>query len=264
MSDTSAAQLAANRSNGALSHGPVTPEGKRRSSLNALRHGLTGRVVVLPSEDLNLYRSFSAGYITALEAKGPVEIGLAQNAADHQWRLNRARSFEEGLLAEAYFEEPGDIHISVEVHDAPASADPQPAGESPIEAVHESFAAARAFRQHSHSLLNLTLYEQRLQHMLERALNQLRKVQTARIAREQEQAKQAEAQMEQAIDLLNLHKTEGQPFNPQEFGSVFSKDQIEQEAWRRSRLQAAQMAVRFAVPCVSQPAAPSGNPALRL
>jgi hypothetical protein len=284
MPDTSTAQLAANRSNGALSHGPVTPEGKRRSALNALRHGLTGRVAVLPSEDLKLYQAFSAEYIAALEAKGPVEIGLAQNAADHQWRLNRARIYEEGLLAEAYFEEPKDIQLSVEVGQALSPANPEsveqalpPANPAPdpaaaaVEAVHDAFAAARAFRHHSHTLLNLTTYEQRIQHMLERALNQLQKVQTARLTREQEQAKQAERPMDQAIDLLNLHKSEGQPFNPQEFGFVFSKDQIEHEVWRRGRLKAAKIASRFAVPPVSQPAAPpsqvtaaSDNPALRL
>src|SRR5271155_3556862 len=45
-----------NRANSQHSTGPKTPEGKKRISLNALRHGLTGQIVVMPTEDLQAYQ----------------------------------------------------------------------------------------------------------------------------------------------------------------------------------------------------------------
>ncbi len=45
------AQIAANRKNAQHSTGPKTPEGKERVRRNALKHGLTGKGVALPSED---------------------------------------------------------------------------------------------------------------------------------------------------------------------------------------------------------------------
>ena len=47
----SEAKLLANRRNAQRSKGPTTPEGKERSRRNALKHGLTGSGVALPSED---------------------------------------------------------------------------------------------------------------------------------------------------------------------------------------------------------------------
>jgi hypothetical protein len=41
-----------NQANAKHSTGPKTKAGKHRSSLNALRHGLTGQLVVMPTEDL--------------------------------------------------------------------------------------------------------------------------------------------------------------------------------------------------------------------
>src|ERR1700685_3206451 len=46
-------RMEANRRNAQHSTGPRTEAGLKISSLNALRHGLTSRVVVLPSEDLS-------------------------------------------------------------------------------------------------------------------------------------------------------------------------------------------------------------------
>jgi hypothetical protein len=82
-------QYAANRLNAILSTGPKSDEGKKRSSLNATRHGLTGRVVVLPSEDMEAYKKLSEELRKSLNPKTPLEVQFAQTVADCQWRLNR-------------------------------------------------------------------------------------------------------------------------------------------------------------------------------
>src|ERR1700677_357995 len=46
----SEAQLVANRNNGHMSIGPVTPEGKSVSCRNGFKHGLSGKGIVVPEE----------------------------------------------------------------------------------------------------------------------------------------------------------------------------------------------------------------------
>jgi len=48
---SSAAQIAANKNNAQQSTGPVSAAGKAKSSLNAVKTGLTGRTVLLPGDD---------------------------------------------------------------------------------------------------------------------------------------------------------------------------------------------------------------------
>ena len=80
-------QLIANRENAQHSTGPRTPEGKKRSSLNALRHGLTGQVVVMPSEDLQAYNAFLDRYIKGLNPKNEPEEQLAFDMANSTCNL---------------------------------------------------------------------------------------------------------------------------------------------------------------------------------
>jgi len=95
-----------NRANAQLSTGPRTQEGKQRSSLNALRHGLTGQIVVMPTEDLQAYQRHVASFVDDLRPKGPMESHLVQSLADTAWRLNRVASLEANLLTLAAAREP--------------------------------------------------------------------------------------------------------------------------------------------------------------
>src|SRR6266849_11043033 len=83
------ARIARNRENASHSTGPKTEAGKQRSSLNALRHGLTGHTIVLPSEDLAAYQRFTKRFFDDLKPQGILEEQLVQTLADTSWRLNR-------------------------------------------------------------------------------------------------------------------------------------------------------------------------------
>jgi hypothetical protein len=92
-------RLAANRANAQLSTGPRTPEGRAKSSLNAVKTGLTGRTVLLPSEDAEAYAAHLARYQEEFQPIGVRETQLVQNLADTQWRLDRIPNLETGLFA---------------------------------------------------------------------------------------------------------------------------------------------------------------------
>ena len=82
-------QIAANRLNAQRSTGPSTPAGKARVSSNALKHGLTGREVVLPNENPDDFDSFRAGLLTSLDPQGALEGALAEKIVADLWRLRR-------------------------------------------------------------------------------------------------------------------------------------------------------------------------------
>jgi len=92
-------RLAANRANAQLSTGPTTPEGKAKSSLNAVKTGLTGRTVLLPSDDAEAYEAHLLRYVDRFAPVGERETELVQSLADTQWRLDRIPGLEFGLFA---------------------------------------------------------------------------------------------------------------------------------------------------------------------
>src|SRR5215469_7359335 len=209
MSASSTARLEANRANAQLSTGPTSTDGKSHSSLNATRHGLTGRVVVLPEEDMKVYEAFSAELMTSLDPQTPLEREHAKTVVDQQWRLNRIRSIEDGMLALSD-SDTGTNHPAVDA----------------------TLAAAQAFLQNSKAFVNLTIYEQRIHRIMEKALSQLQQLQYERKERER-------MELDRAVSLHRQAEQQGKPYDPQADGFVFSKEEIAAEWKRRKRNQSA-------------------------
>jgi hypothetical protein len=213
-------EYAANRLNSEKSTGPTSPQSRVRSSMNALRHGLTARVVVLPSEDMAAYQAFSKEIVDCLDPQTPVERQFAQTVADNQWRINRIRSIEDGMLGMGHFEAAGDFPTdNTEVHSA--------------------MTAARAFRDGSKAFVNLSIYEQRLHRSMKEALRQLKELQAERRERRK-------TGMDDAIRLLKTQQMKGLPYVPNETEFVDASAEIAHESTRRDRLEDSKLAEKVA------------------
>src|SRR5258708_19786212 len=214
MNPTSRAVI--NRQNSTLSTGPVTAPGKRRASLNALRHGLTGQTVVLPTDDLAAYRESCRQFHTELKPVGLLETKAVQTIADTHWRLDRIRAMENNLFSLGFEEQ--STHIPVD--------DP---------AIHCALAQAKAVESNAEVLVRLSLYEQRLNRTLVQAKAELKQLQQER--------RESEEQAYHSADRIGkLKEALDEPWQPQDDGFEFSSQQL--SAWTE-RVQLIQQADDF-------------------
>src|ERR1700693_4876857 len=170
-------RAAANRANAQKSTGPRTAAGKQRSSLNALRHGLTGQVIVLPTEDLAAYQRHSQGFFDEYQPKGANETQLVQSLLDTAWQVNRAATIALNLLTLGLTE----LEDRIRANHPEAQAGP---------------VMALAYREHDRAYINIGIQRQRLSRQYERTLALLRQIQAERRATE-------ERQLDNAAKILN-------------------------------------------------------------
>jgi hypothetical protein len=209
-----------NRANSQHSTGPKTEAGKWRSSLNALRHGLTGQVVVMPTEDMAAYRSHLKSFTDEYNPKGATEAQLVQQLADTSWRLNRAASLEANLFTLA------------------AARLPDPLTDAPDE-VQATMAIAAALESQSKALMNLSLHTQRLSRQFERTAAQLRDIQETRLAAEKDQ-------LNDLVNIIKMQESKGKTYNASSDGFVFTEHEIARAIQSRTRRNLASQALRAA------------------
>jgi hypothetical protein len=84
--------------NGALSVGPVSEAGKAIVSQNAVIYGLYSTKIILKDEDANLYYALQQNAIEAYQPENDVELGIALDIVDCEWRLARIKRLESAVL----------------------------------------------------------------------------------------------------------------------------------------------------------------------
>ena len=87
----SEAKRLANINNAKKSTGPRTKEGKKRSAMNALTHGLTARVTILPDEDPQAFEERMASWKEIFRPRNDVELYHTESAVYFSWQ-NALRS----------------------------------------------------------------------------------------------------------------------------------------------------------------------------
>jgi len=91
-------QFEANRRNSQKSTGPKTPEGKSVVSMNALRHGLRARTVVLPGEDPTEFHQLCDDLQAEWTPQSRTEQFYLEQMAVSQWKLTRMEVVEVNIF----------------------------------------------------------------------------------------------------------------------------------------------------------------------
>jgi hypothetical protein len=157
----SKSRTATNRANAAKSTGPITPEGKLKSSQNATKHGLLARSIVLEGEVLERFTALLDSLIDLFQPHTCVESALVENMAVARWRQMRLWGMEQADMAREMQKQAlraGNEETAA--HDAPT----------------RSAIAFRTLCDHSRSLDTFNRYETRFERQYLRSLDRLEKM----------------------------------------------------------------------------------------
>ena len=167
------ARLDANRANAQFSTGPRTEEGKAKSSMNAVKTGLTGRTVLLSSDDAVIYQQHLDRNFAEFAPATDKEKALVQSIADFEWRLLRITPLEAGIYAV------GRRKLADQFADEPNPAN------------REDLITAEIFMTYRRDFTNLALQERRLRNQRKADIAELTQLQKDRAEKEKNSQRNA-------------------------------------------------------------------------
>ncbi len=166
----SPARLEANRRNARHSTGPRTDEGKARSRGNAVKHGMTGEGIALPTEDAAAVEARFAALEGEMRPSGELARFLVRRVALLTVRIERAALQETAALAERVREAVDQLDDDLVAIGASSALDPALVERARAEA------GARASFDPSPEATLARRYEAASERALFRTLRELREV----------------------------------------------------------------------------------------
>lgn len=144
-------------------------------ALNALRHGLTARTVILPEADVAAFQAHCASFQDEFRPRTQSEKRIVQSMAEIQWRLDRIAAVEINLFALAGRQGENDA----------VTDDAQ---------VQYELRGAALLRDNSHSLIHVSLYEHRLRRQYRELARDLYRLQWQQKYRDRERHRRSAAE----------------------------------------------------------------------
>ena len=195
-------QIKANQENSKHSKGPVSKSGLETSSKNSTKHGFTAHTLVLRPEEEEPFREFQAKHLAKYQPVDVDEEYCAHQIIDNRWRLIQITATETAIYELGYL----------------AHAEKFTATHPPDKVSAMTRALTITEKQKELSLLNR--YQARLTKQAALDFKQLEEMQRIRKAAELKQF-----QLAAALHLkAHLDK---EPFNPADFGFVWSREEID-------------------------------------
>ncbi len=112
------AKAAINRQNAQKSTGPKTPEGKRISRCNALKHALTATLIIpidAPGEPEGAYQKRLDFWLNDIKPQNVFEYSIVERACRSTWKLDRCARYEDAAAARRGMNGPEDP-VDTKVH----------------------------------------------------------------------------------------------------------------------------------------------------
>jgi hypothetical protein len=157
----------ANQRNAQKSTGPKTPEGKARSKLNAVTHGVFCQEIILMKEDEPLYKDLRRQFIRDLKPQRMIEMQMVDKIVECTWKQRRLRVSE----ATQY-----ELELRDELADKGTTWEAEMARNDPADYC-APVAMTRMLARDEPNLEHYSRLDQRLQNMIHRCLKELRTLQ---------------------------------------------------------------------------------------
>ena len=165
-------QIAANRRNAQKGTGPKTQQGKFKSSLNALRHGLYSHTFIIKTEDADIFENFSKAYIDEFMPTTASELELLKQLISAAWRRNRVSELIQLRIDKA-----------IDVVSTTPDPNPDPAQETPT-AAQITLRAFEKLEDEKPSFARQEAHEIRLCNLFQRTLHRLESCRDRKIRNE--------------------------------------------------------------------------------